>query len=250
LMKKFAQRDGMDFPLYLRTHPFAKDRIQACAKYPVVPSAVIPPSLAQQFECVKIKVIAFCEPISQASHAVERAKVPLWAKAYGRAIVAYRMGHFLKAMSHLKDFETSYKRSPFTQELRAQILFESGQMGPALAEINQAMAQRPHAIALALLKAQIVLESPNKAQEIIPLLERLRLMHTDIPELWHWLGIAYGKTNRIGRMKICLAEEAVLEQEWDKASTLVRSGLKLISPSDPYYHQGQDLDTFIKREKP
>lgn len=250
LMKKLAQRDGMDFPLYLRTHPFAKDRVQACVKYPVVPSAAIPQALAQQFECVKIKVIAFCEPLSQAGHMVEKAKVPQWVKPYGQAIVAYRLGHFSKALDHLKHFETAYKSSPFTQELRAQILFESGQVGPALAEINQALAKRPHNVALALLKAQIALESPTKAQEVIPLLERLRLAYHDIPGLWHWLGIAYGKANRLGRMKICLAEEAVLEQEWDKAIVLVKSGLKLLTPSDPYYHQGQDLETFIKREKP
>ena len=250
LMKKLAQRDGMDFPLYLRTHPFAKDRVQACAKYPVVPSALIPPVIAQQFECVKIKVIAFCEPLSQAGSAVEKAKVPQWAKPYGQAIVAYRLGYFSQALDHLKRFEAAYKSSPFTQELRAQILFESGQVGPALAEINQAIAQRPNNVSLALLKAQIALGSSTKAQEVVPLLERLRLAYNDIPELWHWLGIAYGKTNRIGRMKICLAEEAVLEQEWDKAATLVKSGLKLLSPSDPYYHQGQDLETFIKREKP
>ena len=250
LMKKLSQGDTLDFPLYLRTHPFAKDRMRACAKYPVVASAALPSSLVEQFERVKIKAIAFCTPLPQAAHAVQKSKGPPWAKVYGQAIVAYRLGHFPQALAYLKQFESSGKSSVFIHELRAQILFESGQVGKALVEINSALAQRPHSVPLALLKAQIALESQKNAQEVIPLLERLRLVYTDLPELWHWLGIAYGKLNRIGRMKVCLGEEAALELQWDKALYLVQSGIRALSPSDPYYRQAQDLKTFIKRERP
>ena len=65
------------------------------------------------------------------------------------------------------------------------------------------------------------------------------------PEIWHWLGVAYGRTNQKGRMRVCLAESAFILQDIEKAKFHIHCAFNFLPSSDPYYQKAKDLKRIL-----
>jgi predicted Zn-dependent protease len=249
-MQKLLRMESMDYPFYLRTHPYIKDRIHMAKTHVRAHSGELPKGLEDQFYRTKIKLLAFTSPLEHAKEAVEQAKVPEGIKKYGHAIVAFRLGKARQALERLASFQKQYGDSPYIQELKAQILFEAGNTKEALVAINRALHYRPLDGLMGVLKAQIALENQN-ASDVIPLLERLvcSIEGEESAELWYWLSVAYGRNNQLGRMKICMAEQAFAMEDFQKAKGCVKDGLKRLSREDPYYQRAKELECALLDKK-
>jgi predicted Zn-dependent protease len=253
LFSKLASLNGSDYAPYLHTHPFPKDRARACqlvlqTGQKQQDRAKFPPALEKDFWCVQAKVIAFFTPPAMAKIALERSPIPASIKPYGHAVLAYRNGDKALALAQLNTFEKSHGVSAFTHELRAQILFQSGQTKPALQWIAKARALRPSDPLFVIFQAQVMLEDKQNPTAIVSQLEPLVPLHPFVPELWYWLAIAYGRLNRQDRMKVCLAEKAFLTGDLKKADKLVRAALAALPKTDPYFAKAETLLDLLPKD--
>jgi predicted Zn-dependent protease len=247
-MEMISKQDRLskDYSPYWQTHPFPRDRLRVARGQNV--GGKIPETFQDQLQKVKAKLIAFVYPVSQASAALERSDISDPIKNYGRSIIAYRCGRYDQALKHLETFESYTGPSPFIHELKAQIFFESRKFKEALKAIDAALQKRPQDETLGGYKAQILIEN-SQTKKAIPILERLLLSSTlegSHPDLWYWLAIAYGREQKMGRMKVCLAEHACFLGDAGKAKKLLDAALKILPPNDTYYRRAKDLQEIIE----
>ena len=247
LMKEMSLRDSPNYPAYLRTHPFSLDRL-AAAKRVGNHEGCFPQSMREGFDKIKMKILAYCLPLDQVMARVQNASVKEAFKDYGCAIVAYRSGQLDKALSHLEKFEcSSGGRSPYTEELRAQILLEKRQLDKALIAIQSSCESHPRDIHFALLKARILFEM-GRFKELVSLLESHAQEHRKNYDLWYWLGKGYDGLGRRERSCICQGEGAVLVGQYDLAMKCIRRAGNLAA-EDPYSIRRQELSDYVNGKR-
>jgi predicted Zn-dependent protease len=248
VMERFAQKERsfvQEIPLYLQTHPFSKERYQAAVHYLRLlqsKNSQLPEHFRSLFDTAKIKIIAFSTPIKQALHEINQAKMPESCKQYGRAIVYYRMGKAQEALQHL-DVKTD--SNPFVHELKAQILFEARRLKEALASCQKALKIRPWDSLLCGIKAQILIEidDPKDRPEAIRTLERVLHAAKTEPDLWYWLGVAYGRQKNVGRMHVCFAEHALGQRNLKQADFHLSAAKRALKPYDRYSQRAKEIES-------
>ena len=258
-MSKGEQRERLYFNQlypYFRTHPFSKERLEAGKAYleKHIASGVkkqLPGPFSYLFQKLKVKVIAFSSSLNKALSAIEKLDVPASLKDYGKAIVYYRLGNTAKALNALERFFASNPESaPFVYELKAQILFQESRTSEAIAAIQKALSYRPNDPLFITMGAQIMIESGKDQylKKAVKDIEKVLFStHTLLPdpEIWHWLGVAYGRLNQKGRMRVCLAESAFILQDIEKAKFHITCAFNSLSSSDPYYQKAKDLKRIL-----
>lgn len=261
IMKRLAEKESEASPLYLRTHPFCKERLAMALAYPQ--EGHIPPELEKEFQRIKMKIIAALSPIPQAKNAIAYGQLSAMAPAlkdYGHAIVSYRQGKTLEALTYLDRFEKEDGASAFTYELRAQILFESnvGYKKKALEMIEKAQELRPWDPWISLTYAQILLDFSQEknptlrlkaSQKVITLLEPFIVSCAFNPELWYWLAIAYGHAHKEGYMRTAFAEYYLLCMQKKEALFHAKKACLLLPPSDSHYKRAYDIVQLIEQKK-
>ena len=211
----------------------------------------LPKHFSYLFQKLKVKVIAFSSSLNKALRAIEILDVPASLKDYGKAIVYYRLGNTAKALSALERFFASNPESaPFVYELKAQILFQESRTSEAIAAIQKALSYRPNDPLFITMEAQMMIESGKDQylKKAVKDIEKILFStHTLLPdpEIWHWLGVAYGRLNQKGRMRVCLAESAFILQDIEKAKFHITCAFNSLSSSDPYYQKAKDLKRIL-----
>lgn len=254
IMRKLDQyHSSKNDVLYLRTHPFSEDRVRAAQHYINQFSSKnpreFPPHFHRKFQTIKVKILAYSTPLPLALQTIEHMSIPETLKAYGRAIVYYRLGQAKEALQALELSEKDPAlEKAYLEEVRAQILLEARRVPEALQALNKALLIRPHDGLLSAFKAQILttLEDPQSLEEAVRLLEKLLLSNEADGSIWYNLGIAYGKQKKIGPMRVCFAEEAIHRKDRKKAEFYVQEALKHLRPGQPYYQKAKDLENLLK----
>jgi predicted Zn-dependent protease len=132
--------------------------------------------------------------------------------------------------------------------LRSEILLNAGRIKQALEEMNAAVALCPKKLSFLIQKSMILFHL-KRFSEMIQILEPMISTHGHKDALWHWLGIAYERTNNKGRMYVCLAERHALLQEWSRAAHYIRLSEKHLSKNDCFAQKRKDLLFHIKGNK-
>lgn len=246
VLEKFSQMekpiDGT--PWYWRTHPFSSDRLHTVMSHQKLEGSKFPKKLIVNFQKMKAKTVAYCAPLSEVFDAIEGLDVPESIKLYARAIAYYRTSDFSKALDLLDKFEGLHPESaPFINELRADILFQSQDIKGAVAAIKKAIKLHPKDPSLLAFCSQIFIESgdTDNINAAIVALRKVLLHFSASPELWRYLGIAYSKIGKKGRMHYCFAESYLSAGEAEKALYHAKIAMKALPPSDLYYQKAREI---------
>ena len=234
---------GQSVPAYFRTHPYASERLRAIQAKGYQKGGVFPDSMKDSFQRVKTKIVAFCSPLESAERRVDRLPVDDFYKLYGRAICAYRKGLFDKALSILSTFESrSGGETPYTNELRSEILLDKGEKDRALSAINRSLSSRPKDFLFILQKVHILFER-SQYKNCVRLLESLSQKGRSFPKFWHWMGRCLYKTEKLGASYVCQAEEAILLGQKDRAKHFVEMAARHFSKGDqsPYALRAMEI---------
>ena len=234
---------------YLRTHPLTTERIQYVQQH--VDSSPYtknpdPPQWVSMLADVKAKLHGFLDPPAQtlAKYPTTDQSVPA---RYARAIAYYRIPEVDKALAEIDSLIHDQPNNPYFWELKGQILFDNGRVAEAVAPYQRAVALN-NAPLLRVELAQVELETqdPTLLPKALGQLSDAVTFERDNPEAWHFLAIAYGRSNNIGMAALSLAEEGMASGDY---KTAIQQAIRArqILPPGPQRQHAEDIEAEAKR---
>lgn len=228
---------------YALTHPLTHERMSAVHHHVSSRSSKgqIPPEIEQEFQLLKAKISGFLETVKLVEQ--KWSKVPTPAGKYALAIAAYRQGQIPKAIDILNELSKHVANDGYIQELKGQILFENGKIDEAIVALDGAIKKQPKASLIKILLAQALIESksPNAVPRAKQLLIPITQTQKDNAFAWRLLATAYGKENDLGMAAVCLAEEALLQEDFATAKTHAERAKKIFPEGSKGALQARDI---------
>jgi len=234
---------------YIRSHPLSRDRIDTLENHvKTSPYSDVPPT---PFELssharIKAKLMAFLSAPARTLATYKKSDGSVAAR-YARAIAYFKSGKIDTSLELLDDLLRENPDDPYFNELRGQILFESGRIPEALVYYQKATDLLPDSFLIRrdLARAQIETGKPELLDDAI---RNLRLSLPREPEsafTWRLLATAYGRKNDVGNSSLALAEEALINQKFDIAAYHAGRAERLFARGSREWLQSQDILTAI-----
>lgn len=212
---------------YVRTHPITRDRLtdiqhrislmetrQQYQSTPYQPEHTPDfwPRYQENFARMQAKILAYSHP-TRALTRYDDAKESFVGQ-YAHAIAFYRLGDIGEALRYLQMLRTREPDNPYIMELKAQILFEQGDLGAAIDFYQQALEASTHAMPLVhIARAHALIERGTEPSDLGDALRHLQSAAKSegrSPRLHRLAAIAYGRLGENGWARYHLAERGIL----------------------------------------
>jgi predicted Zn-dependent protease len=218
----FQKLRGQEFRLaiaqdnaYDRTHPLTGERIQVLRdSMSASPGWAKPtdPALEARFQRVKAKLFGFINDPKDtlARYPVTNNTVPA---RYARAYAWHKSAYPEKAVAEADALLAAAPNDPYLQELKGQILLESGKPNDALPVLRQAVQGTHYNPLIAALfgHALIATENPANFAEAKTVLRTAIQRDNQNPFAWYQLGTIYAQEGDQARASLATAERFNLE---------------------------------------
>ncbi len=236
---------------YFRSHPISSNRIAALSRRAATITAKSKPQSQEaidQLAMMKAKLVGFIGPATRVAIRYPASDQSIPAK-YARAIAAYRAVDIKAALKLTQELIDCDPSNPYFQELKGQILFESGKSAESVEPHRKSVELAPqHALLKVNLARSLigtkVPENLNEAEGL--LIDALALEH-DNAFAWNQLAVVYAQQGRIGDADLATAEEAYQVGNLSRAHIFARRArdkLKLDTPN------GQRADDIMALSDP
>lgn len=239
---------------YIQTHPILENRMEAlqtrinASKYK---GKGYPESWKKEHALMKAKLMAFINPgqIPWAYDDRDNSE----AADYARAIASYRNNQVEDSLKKIADLVARAPNNPYFWELKGQMLLEYGRPQEALAAYRKALAILPNAPLIRAALGHALIESPpsgpqQEKQVLGEAIEELERVLNEEPRyaLAHrLLATAYGKTGQTGMAKIHLAEEAILQQNFDYARQQAEGVINSAPKDSREWRKAKDVISYL-----
>ncbi len=222
---------------YFRTHPMTQQRINDMK---VFLKNTKPVHNDLNFDLVKAKLIAFLSAPKQTRALYRDDTLPA---RYARAIAQYRDNQIDKAVTEMDVLIAEYPDNPYFHELKGQILFETGQIQPAITAYQKALAILPDSLLINLAYANALLESaqPDEVKTAVQSLQRVTHQDTDIPAAWQLLARAYDLQKERALANYAMAEFYMSTNKPADAKRMANQALKGLKKKTPAYQRAKDI---------
>jgi len=236
---------------YMRTHPITRDRIES-ADTRIAKSSYtdkdFPPDWVEAHARMKAKLIGFINPAQVEWQYSDHDQSV--AARYARAIAAYRLNDVERSLSLMDGLIKEEPQNPYFQELKGQILMETGRVPESLPYYRKAAEMLPGAPLIQVALAHALIESGNEPQnlrEAIDHLKRAEKKESRSGRIHRLLATAYGRLGQEPMAKLELAEEAVLQREFKYARSQTEGALSQVKEGSPEWIKGQDILAQVER---
>lgn len=257
MMNTFARLEAQDALIvnrrdpYLLTHPMSRERFQRVERF-VAESRVRDTGQTDRFEPSFRMVKAKLEGYLNTATFVQRTYPgtdPSPEARYAQAVLNQRMGHRDQALYILDTLIREQPTNPWIQELKGQVLLESGQARTAVAFYQQAARFAPDQplIRQGLGHAMIESGDGTLTKQAIAQLQMAQSVERNDPTTWHLLGIAWGRVGNVGEANLALAEEAMLYNNLPVARRFARQAADSL-PAGPSRLRALDITNAVKKE--
>lgn len=256
-MKKLSRQELLSTDRqdgFFRTHPFSSERVQLLQRHvneSKFQDLTLPPEFYGKYQRIRTKIIAFMEkpmgvlmkyPASDTS----------FNNRYARCIAFYRLKDFPQSLALLEELIAESPKDPYLYDLKGQILFDKGDLPGAQRAYEIALSQcgqKAPLIQMAIAQCQIEqFTASEHLEKAIVILRKVAQNEDDNPMVWKLLATAYGKNNRIGQASLCLAEEAMCLEDYDRAVGLAKKALLQLQ-SGPEIVRAKDIVTEASRRQ-
>ncbi len=236
---------------YLQSHPLTRERIDfvnnhvASSPYRDAP---FPAGFESGLQLVKAKLDGFLDApvLTYRKYPASDRSAPA---RYARAIADYRSGRSAEAVAGLDRLIAEQPGNPWLQELKGQVLFESGRAREAIAAYRMAMragSEQP-LIRTELARAMVESNDPQMIRPAVAELQRALDRDRDDADTWRLLGRAWGMLNEIGQANLALAEEAMINDDIPMARRFAKIAVQNLPPG-PAKLRAQDISNAVKKE--
>lgn len=242
-------RINVDGPEYLRTHPLTRDRISfvgAEAERSPMRDRRYPEEVQEAHGRMLAKLEGFLgDPVDL----LGRHQGDSVNDRYIRAVAEFRRGDTDQALALLDELIALMPDDPYLEELKGQILFESGRIAAAVPAYRTALAGVPDSalVRFGLARALLELNEPAAMEEAVTHFREVVRLEPENAMAWRFLGVAEGRLGRDGRASLALAEYAVLLGKPEDAELHLRRARREVGPGDPGWLHLQDLEQAAQR---
>jgi predicted Zn-dependent protease len=237
---------------YVMSHPMPFERIrnlETAARASPYFDKKDPPELMLRHQLMQAKLAGYQNSAKAVFRDYPTSDQSMPAR-YARAIAMYRQGDIKNALPVLDSLIKDLPENPYFWELKGQALMESGRPSEALEPIRKAMKLLPNSGLIQILMAQALIGTNNKnnAKEAVSLLKKAQRTENDMPVLYQYLGMAYGKMGDIPRAELATAEFAMLRGDRKLALDKANAAQKLFKTGTPEWTRANDILTFASRK--
>lgn len=242
---------------YAQTHPLSADRQAALSKdLEASPwwNAPIDPAKQARFERIKAKLLGFLEDPEQTLRKYPEKDQSVPAH-YARAYAWHKGAYPDRAVYEIDTLLKTAPHDPYFNELKGQILLESGKPKEAIRPLRDAVAGSGNAplIAALLGHALIATEDGSNFAEARNVLKLAVARDHDNPFAWYQLGIVYAHDGDQPRAAMATAERYNLEGKSRLALASAEMAMRGIPQGTPDYIRAQDIAmvsrTAVEQEK-
>ena len=134
-------------------------------------------------------------------------------------------------------------RNPYFHELKAQILYESGQREKAIEPARKALELKPDSPLLQVALAQSLLETNERSrvEESVDLLKSALTVETGNSYAWYTLSRAYGELGQEALAKYAVAEQAYAVGDLQRARSFANRAKQDLIQGDPQWRRASDI---------
>lgn len=230
---------------YLRTHPLSQERINALERFTQNP---LPLTKDIRFELIKAKLIGFIYPPQRIFDIYQNQNT--LPAIYAKAIAHYRNRDLNKSLIHIDTLIKAKPDFPYFYELKAQFLFETGNINSAIQYYNLALKyiRKAPLIRLSLAQALLQTEDKNNALKAEKELKNVTFSNPEIPFAWQLLATAYDRTNQYALRDYAMAELFRSKGDFKNATRTAQRSLKKLKKGTAEYHKAEDILSLSKQK--
>jgi predicted Zn-dependent protease len=230
---------------YFRAHPVSSDRVASVSRRAAAISTKSVPESAKDIEdlaMMKAKLVGFIGPANRVASRYPATDQSLPAK-YARAIAAYRAVDIKSSLTQVDVLIEAQPDNPYFQELKGQILFESGRAEESVEWHRRSVEFAPqHALLkVNLARSLIATKNDEDTKEAEGLLIDALALEPDNSFAWNQLAIVYAKQDRIGDADLATAEEAYHRGDMARAFVFARRAVDKLDRNTPNGHRADDI---------
>lgn len=230
---------------YLRTHPMARERIEALQAFiSSSPNADTPvtPRFAEMHGRMKAKLYAFINSFAATLRLYKESDSSLYSR-YARAVAHYRVSDMDKALALIDGLIAEQPDDPYFRELKGQMLFEKGRVAESLEPYGNAVRMLPRSalLRLGLARAQLETNDPALLDSAVANLRAAVQKEPESSFTWRQLAIAHGRKGEMGLSSLAMAEEALLMGKKNDAVYHANRAEKLLPKGSMGWLQTQDI---------
>lgn len=238
---------------YVRTHPLTSDRIDAIKAHIASRNNAngdVDPEMAERFERMQAKLFGYLKSPMQTMRRYKATDDGIPAR-YARAFAYLQKPDTAKALELADSLLADKPDDPFFHELRGQILFEAGRGREAVDNYRRAADLLPQEPLLRYELARVLIETGDDSllDEAIGHLKLAVDREPRFTSAWHYLGVAYGRQNKMGHSALALGEEALLRGRQADAIYHARKAEKEFQRGSREWLHAQDLIAAIEVNK-
>ena len=232
------------FP-YFRGHPLSSDRIDKLReRVEESPYTEVTDTEDEQhrLEMAKAKLRGFLEgpQVVFSKYPPEDQSKPA---RYARAVAHFKAADLRNAVREVDSLIEDEPQNPYFYELKAQILYESGQREKAIEPARQALKLKPNSPLLEIALAQSLLETSDRSQveESIVLLKSALTVEKGNSYAWYTLSRAYGELGQEALAKYAVAEQAYAVGDLQRARSFAQRAQDDLQRGDPQWRRASDI---------
>ncbi len=162
---------------------------------------------------------------------------------YARAVAYYRAAGLKNALKEIDSLIAEEPENPYFYELKAQILYESGQGPASIAPSEKALSLRPNSPLLEIALATALLESNEDipVNRAVVLLKSALQKERDNSFAWYTLSRAYGKQGQEAMAKYAIAEQAYAVGDIQRARSFAQRAQEDLARNQPQWRRAADI---------
>jgi predicted Zn-dependent protease len=246
-----------DFPAlknlnpYSLTHPLPKQRfsfIEHHLQSSKITTSAIPIKTKNSYITAMIKLKSYLAPSPKT---LKELNLPSDSAdyLYSKAIIEYRNNHVRQAIETINQLINKEPGNIYFYELKAQILFENGDIEKSLECYNTAINLNKEISLIAIEYAMALIESLEKND--IKKNQRLNLAINILTNainneagnimIYRQLATAYGKLGDLGMANFYLAEQSIWLGDKISAKRFAKFAMQKLAKSSIYYIKAQDI---------
>lgn len=160
-----------------------------------------------------------------------------------RSVAHFRMADLRNALRLVDSLIAEFPQNPYYQELKGQILFESGRGEESLPALRKANALKPNAplITMALGQALVATEDEAMVSEGIDHLKMTLHREPENGFAWYLLSQGYGYLGQEALAQYAVAEQAYARGDLRKASVFANRALQDMPRDTAQYRRANDI---------
>ncbi len=247
-MEKFRYQELMSESRrdpYFRAHPVSSDRIGTITRRAKEISASAreqTPEEIMDLKMMQAKLVGFIGPANRVLSRYPATDTSLPGR-YARAIAAYRAVDIKAALTQTDSLIAEQPANPYFEELKGQILFESGRSEESVVHHRRSVELAPqHALLKVNLARSLISTKEDEAiKEAEGLLMDAIQLEPDNAFAWNQLAVVYAKQSRIADADLATAEEAYILGDLSRAYVFSRRAVDKLDRNTPNGQRADDI---------